>query len=244
MSGKQIVNASEGICFRLANVVSLHCVQSEQTGLQISLDWRWQNFSINLLNALIMSKSYKVAKKTINMGEKKGQTLFSVRPYSYGTLTTEEVANQIAVESTATPADVKAVLDRYAYYVKENLKKGYDIELLGFGKLYIRFITGKAVEDVNKANAKLVKSLVPAFRPSFTKLQNGSRIYNLLPGSIELVKYGEEKTDGATDGSTTDPDTKPSDKGDNTQGGGTENGGESGGTDGGGTDAGSDGNMG
>ena len=69
-----------------------------------------------------MSKSYKVAKKTINMGEKKGQTLFSVRPYSYGTLTTEEVANQIAVESTATPADVKAVLDRYAYYVKENLK--------------------------------------------------------------------------------------------------------------------------
>ena len=191
-----------------------------------------------------MSKSYKVAKKTMNMGEKKGQTVYSVRPYSYGTLTTEEVANQIAVESTATPADVKAVLDRYAYYVKENLKKGYDIELLGFGKLYIRFITGKAVEDVNKANAKLVKSLVPAFRPSFTKLKNGSRIYNLLPDKVTLVKYGEEKKDGATDGSTTDPDTKPSDKGDNTQGGGTENGGENAGTDGGGTDAGSDGNMG
>lgn len=130
-----------------------------------------------------MSKSYKVAKKTINMGEKKGQTLFSVRPYSYGTLTTEEVANQIAVESTATPADVKAVLDRYAYYVKENLKKGYDIELLGFGKLFIRFINGKAVEDESKANAKLVKSLVPAFRPSFTKLQNGTRLYNLIPSN-------------------------------------------------------------
>ena len=106
-----------------------------------------------------MSKSYKVAKKTINMGDKKGQTVYSVRPYSYGTLTTEEVANQIAVESTATPADVKAVLDRYAYYVKENLKKGYDIELLGFGKLFIRFITGKAVEDESKANAKPVKSV-------------------------------------------------------------------------------------
>ena len=39
-----------------------------------------------------MSKSYKVAKKTINMGDKKGQTVYSVRPYSYGTLTTEEVA--------------------------------------------------------------------------------------------------------------------------------------------------------
>ena len=37
MSGKQIVNASEGICFRLPNVVSLQR-QSEQTGLQISLN--------------------------------------------------------------------------------------------------------------------------------------------------------------------------------------------------------------
>lgn len=27
MSGKQIVNVVEGICFRLANVVSLHCVR-------------------------------------------------------------------------------------------------------------------------------------------------------------------------------------------------------------------------
>lgn len=222
MSSKQMVNVSEGICFRLANVVFLQR-QSEQTGLQISLDWRWQNFSINLLNVLIMSKSYKVAKKTINMGEKKGQTVFSVRPYSYGTLTTEEVANQIAVESTATPADVKAVLDRYAYYVKENLKKGYDIELLGFGKLFIRFITGKAVEDESKANAKLVKSLVPAFRPSFTKLQNGSRIYNLLPVSIELVKYGEEKKD-KTDGETTGGETT----GGETAGGGS--GTEAGGT--------------
>ena len=164
-----------------------------------------------------MSKSYKVSKKTMNMGEKKGQTVYSVRPYSYGTLTTEEVANQIAVESTATPADVKAVLDRYAYYVKENLKKGYDIELLGFGKLFIRFITGKAVEDESKANAKLVKSLVPAFRPSFTKLQNGSRIYNLLPASIELVKYGDEKKDNST-GGTTDEEKKPTTS-DSTNGG-------------------------
>ena len=181
-----------------------------------------------------MSKSYKVAKKTINMGDKKGQTVYSVRPYSYGTLTTEEVANQIAVESTATPADVKAVLDRYAYYVKENLKKGYDIELLGFGKLFIRFITGKAVEDESKANAKLVKSLVPAFRPSFTKLQNGSRIYNLLPASIELVKYGDEKKDKPT-GGTTDEEKKPT-TGDSTNGGENTGGENAGGENAGGSE--------
>ena len=32
-----------------------------------------------------MSKSYKVSKKTMNMGPKEGKTVYSVRPYSYGT---------------------------------------------------------------------------------------------------------------------------------------------------------------
>lgn len=37
MSGKQMVNASEGVCFRLSNIVSLQR-QSEQTGWLISLN--------------------------------------------------------------------------------------------------------------------------------------------------------------------------------------------------------------
>lgn len=168
-----------------------------------------------------MSKCYKVSKKTMNMGPKEGKTVYSVRPFSYGTLTTKDIADQIAMESTATPADVMAVLDRYTYYVKENLKKGYDIELFGFGKLYLRFLTGKAVENEKEANAKLVKSILPAFRPSYYLLKNGSRVYYLLPDSIELVKYGEEKKDKTTDG-TTDDEKKPT-IGDTTQGGGSEN---------------------
>lgn len=191
-----------------------------------------------------MSKYYSVFSRTLTMGTRKGETVYSVRPVSNGTLTTDKVAKQISTESTATTADVKAVLDRYAYYVMDNLAKGYNIELLDFGTLYLRFITNKSVTDPKKAKSNLVKSIVPAFRPSFTVDRNGKRTYDLIPNRITLVKYGEEeKKDGATDGST-DPDTKPSDKGDNTQGGGTENGGENAGTDGGGTDAGSDGNMG
>ena len=191
-----------------------------------------------------MSKYYSVFSRTLTMGTRKGETVYSVRPVSNGTLTTDKVAKQISTESTATTADVKAVLDRYAYYVMDNLAKGYNIELLGFGTLYLRFITNKSVTDPKKAKSNLVKSIVPAFRPSFTVDRNGKRTYDLIPNRITLVKYGEEeKKDGATDGST-DPDTKPSDKGDSTQGGGSENGGENAGTDGGGTDAGSDGNMG
>ncbi len=191
-----------------------------------------------------MSKYYSVFSRTLTMGTRKGETVYSVRPVSNGTLTTDKVAKQISTESTATTADVKAVLDRYAYYVMDNLAKGYNIELLGFGTLYLRFITNKSVTDPKKAKSNLVKSIVPAFRPSFTVDRNGKRTYDLIPNRITLVKYGEEEKDGATDGSTTDPGTKPSDKGDNTQGGGSENGGENAGTDGGGTEAGSDGNMG
>lgn len=191
-----------------------------------------------------MSKYYSVFSRTLTMGTRKGETVYTVRPVSNGTLTTDKVAKQISTESTATTADVKAVLDRYAYYVMDNLAKGYNIELLGFGTLYLRFITNKSVTDPKKAKSNLVKSIVPAFRPSFTVDRNGKRTYDLIPNRITLVKYGEEEKDGATDGSTTDPGTKPSDKGDNTQGGGSENGGENAGTDGGGTDAGSDGNMG
>ena len=40
MSSKQMMNVSEGICFRLRNVVSSQR-QSEQTGLQISLGKGW-----------------------------------------------------------------------------------------------------------------------------------------------------------------------------------------------------------
>ena len=71
-----------------------------------------------------MSKAYKVFSRKLTIGKREGETVYSVRPVSYGTLTTEEAAKQISAESTATPADVKAVLDRYAYYVVENLAKG------------------------------------------------------------------------------------------------------------------------
>ena len=116
------------------------------------------------------------------------KTVYSVSPVNYGTLSTDDVANQIAAESSATPGDVKNVLDRYAYYVKENLKKGYNIQLLGFGNLSIRFITSGTVKTEAEATAKLIVGLVPTFNPSF-KLINKKRIYDLLPDKITLVKY-------------------------------------------------------
>lgn len=168
-----------------------------------------------------MSKSYKVVKKTINMGDMKGKSVYTVNPVSYGILTTEDVAKQISAESTATPGDVLAVLERYAYFVKQNLKNGYDIELLGFGTLFLRFITGKGVAEKEKANASLVKTLVPGFRPSYTLMRNKSRLYNLIPENISLVKYGDEEKAGDKT-PTEDDNKKPSgDDGTTPDGGGS-----------------------
>lgn len=174
-----------------------------------------------------MSKYYKVFSRTLTMGTRKGETVYSVRPVSNGTLTTDQVAKQISTESTATTADVKAVLDRYAYYVMDNLAKGYNIELLGFGTLYLRFITNKSVTDPKKAKSNLVKNIVPAFRPSFTVDRNGKRTYDLIPDRISLVKYGEKdsENDATDDDGNTTPTTPttPSDKGDSSDTGGGSN---------------------
>ena len=193
-----------------------------------------------------MSKAYKVTKRTVMFDKKNPKTVYSVSPVNYGTLTTDDVANQIAAESSATPGDVKNVLDRFAYYVKENIKKGYQIQLLGFGYLSIRFITTGTAKAEKDANAKVIQSLVPSFSPSF-KVINGKRIYDLMPDKITLVKYsGNIPADSVVD--TTDPgagsgsDTDTTDPG---SGSGSDSGSDSGsgssgsgGSTGGGSDTG------
>ena len=169
-----------------------------------------------------MSKAYKVTKRTVMFDKMNPKTVYSVSPVNYGTLTTEDVANQIAAESSATPGDVKNVLDRYAYYVKENLKKGYQIQLLGFGNLSIRFITTGTAKTEKEATAKLIQSLVPSFTPSF-KFINGKRIYDLLPDKITLVKYnGSIPADSAIEDGGSDNPSGGSDVTDSDSGSGSD----------------------
>ena len=177
-----------------------------------------------------MSKAYKTTKRVVMFDKENPKTVYSVSPVSYGVLTTEDAAQQIAAESAATPGDVKNVLDRYAYYVKENLKKGYSIQLLGFGILNIRFIKGKTVATPDKANASLIKGLVPGFAPSF-RMVGGKRVYDLIPDKISLVKYTGSLP---ADDEPADP-SGGSDAGSGTgSGGSADSGSGSGGTDAGG----------
>ena len=193
-----------------------------------------------------MSKAYKVTKRTVMFDKSNPKTVYSVSPVNYGTLTTDDVANQIAAESSATPGDVKNVLDRFAYYVKENIKKGYQIQLLGFGYLSIRFITTGTAKAEKDATAKLIQSLVPSFSPSF-KVINGKRIYDLMPDKITLVKYtGSIPADSVVDttdpgaGSGSDTDTTDPGAGSGSDSGSDSGSGSSGSGSGGSTGGGSD----
>lgn len=154
-----------------------------------------------------MTKSYRIIKKKVNMGELKGQTIYTVSPVSYGKRSTEDAARQIAEESSLTTADVKSVLDRYAYYIRENLKIGYDVEMLGLGTMSVKFLKTKSVKSAADANSSLVRSIIPMFRPSYTMTMNGSRVYDLIPTKISLVKFGDEASDTSagtgSDGSDT-----------------------------------------
>ena len=60
------------------------------------------------------------------------QEVYKPVPYYFGTLSTQDAADQIAEESSLTKGDVLNVLDRYQRYVIKNLQKGYKVELLGF----------------------------------------------------------------------------------------------------------------
>ena len=99
--------------------------------------------------------------------------------------------------------------------MKENIKKGYQIQLLGFGYLSIRFITTGTAKAEKDATAKLIQSLVPSFSPSFYVI-NGKRIDGLIPNKITLVKYtGSIPADSVVD--TTDPGAGSGSDTDNTE---------------------------
>lgn len=149
-----------------------------------------------------MTIAYKIIEKKLKFDNNStAKTVYTVRPASFGKLTTEDAAKQIAAESASTPGDVKSVLDRYAYYVKENLSKGYDIELFDFGTLFNRFKTGKAVEDKADADATLVKSLLPGFRPSYSRTRSGARVYDLQNVTVSLVNWDDMNSGKKSTGS-------------------------------------------
>lgn len=180
-----------------------------------------------------------ISKQTVLQSEgRKGEIVYTPKLITFGKKTTEDAAKQISEESSFTEADVIGVLNRYKRYVIERLKDGYCVELLGFGVIYARAIKAVGVKKAEDVTAKMIKSLLPGFRPAFIKI-NGNRVYTLMPDKISLVKSdgagGTELNDDGTTGddssSTTDDSSSDSGSGSGTSSSGDDNSGVSGGDD-------------
>jgi Bacterial nucleoid DNA-binding protein len=115
-----------------------------------------------------MPQGYYARKITLQTGVRKGETVYAVQPHYFGTLTTEDMADQIASESAMTKGDVKNVMEGMQRYIRSSLAKGYKVELLGFGLMCNRFKTSGSVDTLDKVSASLIKGIIPGFdaRPS------------------------------------------------------------------------------
>ena len=102
-----------------------------------------------------MAQPFYARKIDLNIGPRKGETVYSAQAYYYGTITTKQVATQIAQESALTPADVIGVIERLAYFCQTHMALGYKIKLDGLSIFYnellrrltpsIRSLTGRSV---------------------------------------------------------------------------------------------------
>ena len=98
-----------------------------------------------------MAQPFYARKIDLNIGPRKGETVYSAQAYYYGTITTKQVATQIAQESALTPADVIGVIERLAYFCQTHMALGYKIKLDGLGIFYNELLTEKSVSTPKEA---------------------------------------------------------------------------------------------
>ena len=148
-----------------------------------------------------MAQPYYAKKNELRIGPKKGQTVYSLRALYYGVISTKQVADQIAEESSLTSADVMGVINRLVYFCQGHMALGYKIKLDGLGVFYNQLLTKNTVKTADEVNARLIRSIRPAFKPEYT-IVNGAFRYALMPERTEVVKVnykGEALPEGTTE---------------------------------------------
>lgn len=157
-----------------------------------------------------MAQPFYARKTELKIGPRKGETVYSVQPYYYGTITTKQVAAQIAQESALTQADVMGAIERLAYFCQTHMALGYKIKLDGLGTFYNAFITTGSVNTPDEVTTKLIKSIRPAFNAEYTIINKTFR-YALMPEKTEVTRVdfkgvpaSDSTPDGGNDGDTSE----------------------------------------
>lgn len=149
-----------------------------------------------------MAQPYYAQKTELKIGSRKGEIVYSLRAHYYGVISTKQVAAQIAEESSLTAADVMGVINRLVYFCQGHMALGYKIKLDGLGVFYNQLLTKNTVKTAEEVNARLIRTIRPAFKPEHTVV-NGARRYVLLPERTEVVKVNYKGE--ALEGGNTEP---------------------------------------
>lgn len=98
---------------------------------------------------------------------------------SSGRVTTRQLAEQAAKESTVSPADIMAAIEIFLSIIPSELAKGNIVELGDFGTFWLK-TTSDGATTADDVRATQITSILPRFNP-------GKQFKHTLSG-IEYVK--------------------------------------------------------
>ena len=98
---------------------------------------------------------------------------------SSGRVTTRQLAEQAAKESTMSPADIMGAIESFLSIIPSELAKGNIVELGDFGSFWLKS-TSDGAATADEVRASQITSLMPRFNP-------GKQFKHVLDG-VEYVK--------------------------------------------------------
>ncbi|HRJ75712.1 MAG TPA: HU family DNA-binding protein [Anaerolineales bacterium] len=98
---------------------------------------------------------------------------------SSGRLTTREMAEIAARESTMSPADMMGAIEIYLSVIPRELAKGNIVEMGDFGSFWLR-IEAEGVESESEVRAEKIKAVKPRFNPG--------KLFKKALSTIDFVK--------------------------------------------------------
>lgn len=125
-------------------------------------------------------------------------------------VTTDEVAQRLAIQSTVSPADTFAVLKSLGGVLGSYMAEGRTVKLDGVGTFYYTAVaSGNGVDSPEKVSAKQITGVRVRFIPETTRTANNQvATRSLVDTNISWEEWGGKSTtpeEGDGGGETPDP---------------------------------------
>lgn len=125
-----------------------------------------------------MSVKFNVVERA-NPSNREAPKKFYPSIKSTGRVTTRQLAEQAARESTVSPADLMAAIEIFLGIIPVELAKGNIVELGDFGNFWLK-TTSDGVTSAEEVRASQVTSTLPRFNPG--------KLFKKVLGGIDFVK--------------------------------------------------------